>query len=127
MSTTSDKFGKSVLRVITKTGWDMYITVLTATGGYVVPGNPSSGNAYTAVDNLVKGNIVPWDQKYMPGTSIEQGESIAIIATLDSADMWDPFKMTSKLKDGTNVYQIAAVELVKVSGVVVGAFLQIGK
>ena len=88
--------------------------------------NPGAGRTQTPTDHNVEAIIHDYQDKYVDGSTIQEGDKKAILSIdpLDSAVV-ELIKPNAKLVDGSTVYTIVHVQSVEVAGEKIVTFLQL--
>ena len=89
-------------------------------------GNPGAGRVQTPTDHDVEAAIYDYNDKYVDGAAILQGDKIAVLSIdpLASAVV-ELVKPDAKLVDGSAVYTIVSVKATEVAGEKVALLLQL--
>jgi hypothetical protein len=101
-------------------------TLRLITYGDVDPDDPTAPPTEVLDDNDLEALLFEYNEKYMPNTSIEEGETMCIVSIQDlTDDQVDEIIPGNYLIDGSTTYSISAVNPIEVAGITVTAILQL--
>lgn len=105
-------------------GWGLKLKIITRGG--IDPSNPGAGPTETIDLVDFDGLVFDFDEKWMPGSTIEEGDQMVLI-TVDklTEDNLKGIKPGNYIIDGTQIYSIIKSKPIKVAGKVVVAIAQV--
>ena len=122
--TTAQDFLDAVTEVLDSLGSTKSVRVIAYAA--LDANNPGAGRTQTPTDYSVEAIIYDYDDKYVDGSTIQQGDRAAVLSIdpLDSSVV-ELIKPNAKLVDGSTIYAIVDVKATEIAGEKVALFLQL--
>lgn len=105
-------------------GWMMKVRSIEY--GSVDLNNPGASTSEVVVDTDFSGLLFDFDEKYMPGSTVLEGDKMALISVENmTVDKIDGIKAGNYIIDGSEIYSIIKTAPIRVAGSTVVVIAQI--
>lgn len=94
--------------------------------GQVDPNNPGAPTSETTVDTDFNGLVFDFDEKYLPGTTVVEGDKMVLVSVEGMAvDKVKSVKAGNYIIDGSEIYSIIKTAPIRVAGSTVVVIAQV--